>query len=96
MGRALSAPPLIEEDDPIPCWIEELPVRGFDPAARATVNKQGRLAIRIPALFKVDSVKVGDLQSPGTVGIDRWEDDGICAHSRRVRRPHPAVNGFLT
>ena len=58
VGSALAAAALVKQDDAVALRIEEAPHLGIGPPTGAAVNKHGRLAARVTALFVVDLVDV--------------------------------------
>ncbi|MCY1523448.1 hypothetical protein D9M68_583450 [compost metagenome] len=70
MRLRAAAAALIEQQHVIALRIEQLAVHGRAAAARAAVQKHGRLALRISAEFPIDLVAVAGIQRALAVGFD--------------------------
>jgi hypothetical protein len=74
MRRAAPGALLVEEDDPVVRRIEEAPVAGQKPAARAATEEDDGNAARITDLLVIEVVPRRDGKEGGAVGFDRAKE----------------------
>ena len=73
LGVRCAAPDrAVEEDYPIALWIEEAAISRPGAGARATMDDQRRLALRVARGFPIDEVAVAHVKHPLVVRLDRW------------------------
>src|SRR5690606_10566222 len=79
-GRRLAGAPLVEQHDPVRARIEEAPHERAAPGARAAMQHDGGLAVRVAAKLAVKLVPVADLEPEPAVGLD-LRVEPRCGHS---------------
>ena len=62
---------------------------GVEAAARAAMQEDGRLSLRIAAHLPIDAVPVADVEHAGIVGLDRRIEAAKLGET--AHRPCPAV-----
>jgi hypothetical protein len=71
MRDAISRPSLIEQYDSISFRVEEAAILCDQSAARTAVKKDGRLAVRVPALLVINVMDIRYFQHPMLVRLYR-------------------------
>lgn len=74
MRSAAACPPLIEQHYPVARRVEEPSMRRNAAAPRPSVHHQSRLALWVATNLPIDAVAVADIQEPGVMGLDLWEE----------------------
>ena len=76
MRRAASATTLIEDDETVAFGIEIASPAGHGTEARAAVNHERRLAVRVSAFLPIDPMTVAGVHQAASIGHDRGVELG--------------------
>ena len=98
VGDGLTGSPLVEEHDSVVLRIEEAANPGRAASARASMQEQGRYALRVSGLLDVQGVSVADVEVFGAEGLGQFGHVHSWGQRRSIRtwRAHgtPVVYGL--
>ncbi len=91
---AAAAAPLIEYNDAVMLWIEELPGAPVGAGAWSAVQEDRRFTGWVAALLIIDLVQFGDPEEPVTIGFNGRVQSAIRNGGRRVDRDRRTRGGL--